>query len=169
MSIPAAYPFTVPPDSPVLRDLTAVDIPNRNPLLPTLYRYDKPHPHHRVRPKEGVTYVYLQDPSPSAKRIACRIENKMEVPRGPISGMETSSVLWVAVDVCFPAVVGLLHFKPGDALMARSISENGDPNEDALQALGSILCVLFLFHVWRPLMCPHVTASPASRPSFLLP
>lgn len=84
--IPAAYPFIVPADSPVLRDLTVADIPGRNPLHPPIYRYDKPHPHHRVRPDTGITYVYLQDPSPDAKKVACAIEDKMKVPRGPIAG-----------------------------------------------------------------------------------
>lgn len=86
MTLPDAYPVTLPVGHPVLRDLTPVHIPNRNPLHPPLYSYDKPHPHHRIRPEKGVTYVYLVDPSPEGKEIACAIEDKMEVPAGPISG-----------------------------------------------------------------------------------
>lgn len=86
MELPDSYPFTVPAGHPVLRDLTPVPILNRNPLHPTLYRYDKPHPHHRVRPEGCKTYVYLQDPSDKGKALACLIEDQMQVPAGPIAG-----------------------------------------------------------------------------------
>ncbi len=86
MAVPDMYPVSLPAGHPVLRDLDPVSIPNRNPRHPPLYRYDKPHPHHPVRPKGGVTYVYLVDPSPEGKVAACAVENVMMVPAGPVSG-----------------------------------------------------------------------------------
>lgn len=78
--------MSVPVDSPVLTDLELVDIPNRHPLHPPLYKYTKSHPHHRLRPKGRSTYVYLIDPSPEGKAVAVAIEKEMKVPPGPISG-----------------------------------------------------------------------------------
>lgn len=38
---------------------------------------------------------------------------------------------------------GLPQLRPGDALLGRSILAKGDPNEDCLQLLGGVECVVF--------------------------
>lgn len=86
MAVPSVYPVTVPEGSSVLLDLEVLDIPDRHPLHPQLYKYTKAHPHHRLRPKNRSTYVYLIDPSPEGKAVAVAIEKEMKVPPGPISG-----------------------------------------------------------------------------------
>lgn len=86
MTLPDVYPVRVAGDSPVLLGLTLLDVPDRNPLLPPLYSYEGAHPYHRLRPRDGITYIYLVDPSPKGKAVAAAIANSMEVPAGPIAG-----------------------------------------------------------------------------------
>ncbi len=94
MTLPSVYPVNVDADSPVLRGLTRLEIPDRNPLLPPLYAYNGDHPHHRLRPSNRRTYVYLVDPSPKGKEMAIKIANSMKVPSGPISGTYISFNLY---------------------------------------------------------------------------
>ncbi len=86
MTLPTEYPVRVDDDSPVMHGLTRLEIPDRNPLLPPLFLYKGDHPHHRLRPSDRRTYVYLVDPSPKGKAMAIKIANSMQVPAGPIAG-----------------------------------------------------------------------------------
>ncbi|KAI0769467.1 hypothetical protein BC629DRAFT_1442168 [Irpex lacteus] len=61
MTLPTEYPVRVDDDSPVMHGLTRLEIPDRNPLLPPLFLYKGDHPHHRLRPSDRRTYVYLVD------------------------------------------------------------------------------------------------------------
>lgn len=53
------------------------------------------------------------------------------------------------------AVVGELQLQPGDAIFGRSILANGDPEEDAMSALGGVMYA-FIFsrvHILNSLRC----------------
>ncbi|KAI0750356.1 hypothetical protein BC629DRAFT_1231321 [Irpex lacteus] len=96
------------------------DHENRPPQLPALFEYEGIHPQHPVKLEGCKTLVYLVDPSPEGKARAVRISQAQRVP-GIIS-----------------ALPGLLKLKPGYAVLARPITQGGDPNDDCLQVLVSI-------------------------------
>ncbi|KAI0091806.1 hypothetical protein BDY19DRAFT_991480 [Irpex rosettiformis] len=122
--VPAIYPVHVPDDSPVLRGLEMVEIAERDPQLPALYKYIGQHLSHRVKFPSSITYVLLVDPSTEGKEVYDAISDAQEVPSGPIAGL-----------------CGLVEVGLGDALLARPIDQDRDPAADALQILVGIKLV----------------------------
>ncbi|KAI0084503.1 hypothetical protein BDY19DRAFT_997719 [Irpex rosettiformis] len=123
--LPDEYPVRVPDDSPVLTGLEKLDIPSRDPRLPTVYTYAGAHPLHPTKILSlGTTYVYLVDPSPDGKDVFAALSNTQKVPSGPIDGLR-----------------GLVELKPGDAFFARPIDKAGDPGADCLQIMVGVSLV----------------------------
>ncbi|KAI0091813.1 hypothetical protein BDY19DRAFT_904411 [Irpex rosettiformis] len=124
-SLPDEYPVYVPEGSPVLKGLEKLDLLDRHPRLPAIYKYAGQHPLHLAKLLSvGTTYVYLVDPSPEGKETFAALSDAQEVPSGPIGDL-----------------AGLLELKPGDALFARSTENAGDPEADCLQVLVGIKLV----------------------------
>lgn len=69
------------------RNLEEIEIPNRHPSLPRLYKYvsSEEHPlrHLYDLPSPKATYVYMYDPTPEGYRLACKLGSVHNIPRGP--------------------------------------------------------------------------------------
>ena len=87
MVLPATYPVTVSGQDLLLQGLVPLNFDTQNPLLPPLYKYPGPHPHHHMKSSNNKTYVYLVDLTQDGKDSFSAITKTQKVLGGRISGM----------------------------------------------------------------------------------
>ncbi|KAK7696529.1 hypothetical protein QCA50_001187 [Cerrena zonata] len=111
----------------IFQDLEKVEIVNRPPALPSLYRWKGPsafdvHPiqHGFDRNKNADTYIYIFDSSDEGYRLAKKLDSVHKgIPQGPLEKMTE---------------IGLQQMKHGNWLMARDLNGQGDAKDDLVQA-----------------------------------
>ena len=85
--------YGVVPSKPALRDLKKIQLPGRNPCLPTVYLYvgDSLHPGRQSQSPLQNTYVIFVDSSVEGKNHALKIAETLRIPYGRKAVMKKSN------------------------------------------------------------------------------
>lgn len=121
-------PTSLPPCGPLF---DAEIAGNRDPRLPSFYRFEGVHP---LSPFANRVFIMLQDRTKKAMSEAFAYESTLQVPPGDDAAMAALGALIYSIFLCRSthSQLGLSELVPGDIVYSRDLHGTGQPIDNII-------------------------------------